>query len=264
MAETYEDIRVERAEGHVGVIVIDRPKKRNALRQQTFEELARGYEELHADDDVRAILIHGAGDKAFSAGADLSSAFSGGGGSLGEAIGAFHRFLDRMESGGKLVVGALNGDTLAGGLELAMACHIRICDPAAHLGLTETNVGIFPAGGGTVRLPRLVGYGRAIQMIVFGERIDAREALEFGLVQLLATAPGYAVPQGLELAQFAATRPTKAVAAALECILAGQRFGVSAALDAEREKIVEVVATEDALEGMQAFLGKRDAVFKGK
>jgi enoyl-CoA hydratase/carnithine racemase len=180
----YEDLRVSR-EGATAVITLDRPKV-NALRAQTMEELTQAATAAQADPTVRVIIITGAGEKAFSGGADLASAFRGdvkpgsGGETIESGLEKFHETLDRLEAG-KPTIAALNGVAFGGGCELALGCHFRVMDPRAEIGLTETNVGIFPAGGGTQRLPRLVGVGRALDMIVFGRRVGAEEAERIGL-----------------------------------------------------------------------------------
>jgi enoyl-CoA hydratase/carnithine racemase len=263
----FEDIRVGR-EGGIGVVTIDRPKV-NALRAQTMDELGRALEELGRDEGVRALVITGAGERAFSGGADLASAFRGDvkpGGSGDQTIEAglerFHEMLDKLEAG-KPTIAALNGVAFGGGCELALACHFRVMDPKAEIGLTETNVGIFPAGGGTQRLPRLVGLGRAIDMIVFGRKVGAEEAQRIGLVHRVS-APGRALAEALELGRELEKRPPLAVQAALEAVMTGQRFGHAMGLAAERSGLARIVPTEDALEGFQAFFEKRAPVWKGR
>ncbi|MBI3724203.1 enoyl-CoA hydratase/isomerase family protein [bacterium] len=263
----YEDIRVTR-QGAAGVVTIDRPKV-NALRARTMEELARATEELSQDDAVRAIVVTGAGDRAFSGGADLASAFRGDvkPGESGETIEAglerFHEVLDRLEAG-KPAIAAVNGFAFGGGCELALACHFRVLDPRAEIGLTETNVGIFPAGGGTQRLPRIVGVARALDMIAFGRRVGADEAARIGLATRVARRAGGALEDALELAEELAKRPPLALRAAIEAVFTGIRFGHAMGLASERSGLSRIVATEDALEGMQAFFEKRAPVFKGK
>ncbi len=256
----YEDLRVSR-EGATAVITLDRPKV-NALRAQTMEELTQAATAAQADPTVRVIIITGAGEKAFSGGADLASAFRGdvkpgsGGETIESGLEKFHETLDRLEAG-KPTIAALNGVAFGGGCELALGCHFRVMDPRAEIGLTETNVGIFPAGGGTQRLPRLVGVGRALDMIVFGRRVGAEEAERIGL------ATRGALESALELAHEIEKRPPLAVQAAIEAIFAGVRFGHQMGLASERSGLARVVQTEDALEGMQAFFEKRAPVFKG-
>jgi enoyl-CoA hydratase len=262
-----EDVKVTR-KGATAVLTLDRPKV-NALRAQTMDELASAVDEAQKDPSVRAIVITGAGEKAFSGGADLASAFRGDvkPGGEGQTIEAglerFHQVLDRLEAG-KPTIGALNGVALGGGCELALACHFRVMDPRAELGLTETNVGIFPAGGGTQRLPRLVGLGRALDMIVFGRRVGAEEAGEIGLATRIAPRAGGALECALELAAEIEKRPPLAIQAAIEAIFSGIRFGHQMGLAAERAGLARVVPTEDALEGLQAFFAKRPPTFRGR
>lgn len=269
----YEDIRVAR-DGAVAVVTIDRPKV-NALRAQTMEELARATQELAADETVRAVILTGAGERAFSGGADLASAFrsdakasdarsgsASGDGTIEAGLERFHDMLDRIETG-KPTIAAINGFAFGGGCEAALACHFRIMDPRAEIGLTETNVGIFPAGGGTQRLPRLVGLGRAVDMIVFGRKVGAEEAVKIGLAHRVSR-PGQVLADALELARELEKRPPLAVQAALEAIYTGQRFGHSMGLAAERAGLARVIPTEDALEGLQSFFEKRPPVWRGR
>lgn len=266
----YEDIRVSR-DGPVAIVTLDRPKV-NALRARTFEDLEAASGELARDESVRVVVITGAGEKAFSAGADLASAFRGdvrgGGSGAGEldiesGLARFHELLDKLEAGPRPLIAALNGFAFGGGCELALGCHFRVMDARAEIGLTETNVGIFPAGGGTQRLPRIVGLAKALEMILLGKKLTAEQALACGLVQQVAP-PGKALEQALELARALATRPPLAVAAALEAIFTGIRFGSAMGLAAERSGLARVAMTEDALEGMRAFFEKRAPEFKGR
>lgn len=261
MPETYQDVKVDR-DGEVGVITLDRPKV-NALGPRLFEELGRALEELYADAQVRVIVLTGAGQKAFSAGADLSSSFSGGIEGIDEALAKFHGLLDRMETGPKVIIGAINANAFGGGLELAMGCHLLLADPGARMGLTETNVGLFPAGGGTQRLPRLVGLGRAQEMIIFGQRIDAEEALRIGLVQRVASAPGKALEEAIAWGREVAKRPPIAVHGALQSIYCGLRMGPGAGLECERQQFARTATSQDAMEGMAAFFERREPQFKG-
>lgn len=264
----FEDIKVSR-QGTVAILTLDRPKV-NALRAQTMEELARAADEAQKDESVRVIIIAGAGEKAFSGGADLSSAFRGdvkpgssGDQTIESGLERFHNVLDQLE-GGKPTIAAVNGFAFGGGCELALAAHWRIMDPRAEIGLTETNVGIFPAGGGTQRLPRLVGLGRALDMIVFGKRVGAEEAVRIGLATKVASRPGGALDDALALAREIEKRPPLAVQAAIEAVYGGVRFGHQMGLSLERSGLARVVQTEDALEGMQAFFEKRAPGFKGR
>jgi enoyl-CoA hydratase/carnithine racemase len=262
-----EDVKVTR-QGSAAILTLDRPKV-NALRAQTMDELASAAEAAQKDESVRTIIITGAGERAFSGGADLASAFRGDvkpggeGQTIESGLERFHQVLDQLEAG-KPTIAAINGFAFGGGCELALACHFRIMDPKAEIGLTETNVGIFPAGGGTQRLPRLVGLGRALDMIVFGRRVGAEEAVRIGLATRLASKAGGALASALELAAEIEKRPPLAVQAAIEAIFSGVRFGHQMGLASERSGLARIVPTEDALEGLQAFFEKRAPVFKGK
>lgn len=262
MADQYEFLRVERKE-QIAVVVINRPDKLNALNGATVGELDAAFRTLAEDEDVRGVVVTGAGEKAFVAGADIAELAKMGplsGVEVSRQGQDVFRFIETMR---KPVIAAVNGFALGGGLELALACHIRLASENARFGLPEVKLGIIPGYGGTVRLPRLVGRGRALEMILTGEMIGAEEAHRIGLVNRV-------VPQGelLEAAEsmlrtIAANGPI-AVAMALESVDRGMNTTLEDGLILESNLFGLLAATEDMREGMGAFLEKRRAEFKGR
>jgi enoyl-CoA hydratase/carnithine racemase len=259
---SYQDLVVARAEAGIAVVTLNRPEKRNALRAETFGEIFAAVGELVADATVRAIVLTGAGDKAFSAGADLSAPpFSVG--NVDEMLDRVQSMLSWMEEAGTPIVAAVNGDAFGGGLEIALACHFRVMSRTARLGLTETNLGIMPAAGGTQRLTRLVGLPRALECIVFGKRIDAEEALRIGLAHRLCE-PGRALEEALAFARALARRAPLSVRGSIQAIYAGVNKGLAAGHKAERDGLARCASSADAMEGISAFFQKREPEFQGK
>jgi enoyl-CoA hydratase len=256
-----EHIKVEH-KGAVAVVTIDRADKLNALNASIVADLFDAFISLADADDVRGIVLTGAGPKAFVAGADIGelatmTPLSGVG--VSRAGQDAFRFIETMR---KPVVAAVNGFALGGGLELALACHLRIASENAKLGLPEVKLGIIPGYGGTVRLPRLVGRGRALEMILTGEMIDAAEAHRIGLVNRI-------VPQAELLSNAEAlvgkiaTNGPVAVAFAIEAVDHGYNSTTEDALRLESNLFGLLAATADMKEGMAAFLEKRKAEFRG-
>ncbi|MGE5648387.1 MAG: enoyl-CoA hydratase/isomerase family protein [Acidobacteriota bacterium] len=246
-------ITFEASEDGVALVTINRPEKLNALNAALMGELEGAFEQVERDAAIRGLLVTGAGEKAFVAGADIGELPVGDAAAaraMAERGQAVFGRLDRM---GKPSVAAINGFALGGGLELALACTLRVASENARLGLPEVKLGIMPGYGGTVRLPRLVGRGRALEMLLTGEPVDAAEALRTGLVN-------YVKPQG-ELLAFSRAllrgildNAPLAVRAVMETVDGGEEAAAFAA----------VAASEDAIEGTRAFVGKRKPVFKGK
>lgn len=260
---TYQNILVER-EDRIAIITLNRPQVLNALSQATVDELDAAIDELGADESVRAIIITGAGDKAFAAGADikelhaLSSATE-----AAEFIGRRHRFLFKLARLPKPVIAALNGYALGGGCELALACDIRIAAETAHLGQPEINVGMIPGTGGTQRLLRLVGPGMAKYLILTGDHISAEEALRIGLVEKVVP-PEKLMDEAKALATKLAAKPPIAIALAKQAIAMGIEMRLEEGCAHEVALFGQVCATEDRVEGTSAFLEKRQPEFKGK
>ena len=244
---------------HVAVLTIDHPPA-NAWNLAAMEEFGERLDQVENDRQTRVVVLTGAGEKIFSSGFDVSDAANAPKTSpLGREL---FRRVDRFP---KPVIAALNGHAFGGGLELALACHFRIMvdDPQASVGLTELNLGIIPGWGGTQRLPRLVGRGKALELILFSRRINPREALEIGLVNQLAPAEAL-LADALELAGKLAERPPIAVSWVLKAMAAGAYEGIDAGLKAEADGSAAVRETRDKAEGFQAFLEKRKPVFTGE
>jgi enoyl-CoA hydratase len=259
---TYENILVEAREP-VAVVTLNRPKVLNALNAATLSELGAAVDELAANAQVRVILLTGAGEKAFAAGADIQelavvSALDG------QALALRgQRLFDRIENCGKPVIACINGFALGGGCELALACTFRIASETAKFGQPEVKLGIIPGYGGSQRLPRLVGKGAALKMILTGEMIPALEALRIGLVEEVV-APGELLARGEQIARVIAAQAPLAVEKCLEAVHAGYDLPLRQALDLEASLFGLCCATEDKAEGTKAFLEKRPASWKVK
>jgi enoyl-CoA hydratase/carnithine racemase len=253
-------------EDKVAVLVLDRPPV-NALNEQALVELGAAIDELNANPEVKAIVITGGGQLAFAAGADI--------GLFGRIIkeqdlAAGKAFLElgqhtfnKIEASNKPVIAAINGVCLGGGLELAMACHMRICGDRARLGQPEINLGIIPGWGGTQRLPRIVGPAKATEMILTGDQITAQQAMQLRLVNMVVPG-GEVMRQAKGLAAKIANKSAVSTAAALTAIRTGLDACLLDGLAAEREQLTKVVASDDAREGITAFLEKREAKFQDK
>jgi enoyl-CoA hydratase len=259
---TYSTLLVE-TKDRVATVTINRPDKLNALNGTVIAELGQAAESLRNDGVVGGVILTGAGPKAFVAGADIGelagqSPLDGKARSLhGQSV--FRKF----ETLGKPVIAAVNGFCLGGGCELAMACHIRVASDNARFGQPEVKLGIGPGYGGTVRLPRLVGRGRALELLLTGELIDAKEAWRIGLVNRVV-APDQLLPESEKLLRTILAMGPLAVGLVLEAVDAGYEMSQADALLLEANHFGLASATEDMREGMQAFLEKRAAVFKGR
>ena len=243
-------------------ITVNRPDKLNALNRRTMEEISAAARRAIADNEVRTLVLTGAGEKAFVAGADIKEMSA-----LGPAEAQeFSRFLqvtlDVVERSPKPVIAAVNGFALGGGCELALACHIRFAASGARFGQPEVNLGLIPGAGGTQRLQRQIGRGRALELILSGELIDAAEAHRIGLVnrvfepeQLVDGVESYA-------AQLRAKSPA-AVSRALEAVISGGEISQAEAMRLESSLFGLCFATEDMQEGTRAFLEKRKPKFSG-
>lgn len=247
-------------EGAVAVIALNRPPA-NAISEELMRELDAALSQIAADPTARAVVITGTGDRIFCAGADLGSAFSAG--DVSEFIRFGNRVLRRIERFAKPVVAALNGHALGGGCEIAMACHLRVLKETARMGQTESNLGILPGYGGTQRLPRLIGRGLALEHLLLGTQIPAAECLRIGLVNRLAR-EGEALSDATALAAELARRPPIATRLIIEAVDDGLAVPIDQALEVERRAFGEVIRTEDAAEGMQAFFQKRPPEFQGR
>ena len=244
--------------GHVALITINRPEVHNALDTPTVAALADAWAEFDRDPDLRVAIITGAGGRAFSAGADLRTRVPG----LLER-GYAQDGPSPYPATWKPVIAAIAGYCLAGGLALALACDIRIAATNAVFGTMGVRRGIPPAGGQTQRLPRLIPFGKALELLFTGELIDAREALAVGLVNRVVE-PEALLPTAFELAEKVAANAPLAVQAAKEAAYRGIDLPLDEALKLEAELFDRVARTEDALEGTRAFVEKRPPVFRGR
>jgi enoyl-CoA hydratase/carnithine racemase len=255
----FETLRLEREESFA-VITLDRPPA-NAISEQLVRDLAAALAAVEHDESVRAVILTGAGDRIFCAGADLGSAFSG------ADIAAFIRYgqgvLRRIERFPKPVIAAMNGHALGGGCEIAMACHLRLLKETARMGQTESNLGLVPGFGGTQRMPRLIGRTKALEFIMLGTQVPAAECLALGLVNRLSK-DGETLADAKALARQIAKRPPIATRLLIEAVDDGLEEPIDKALEIEARAFLHTLRTEDAAEGIQAFFAKRDPEFKGR
>jgi enoyl-CoA hydratase len=259
---TYSTLLFDARDG-IAFVTINRPDKLNALNDQVVAELAQAAERVATDRNVRGAIITGSGAKAFIAGADIGDLAQQGPLDGKERALRGQAMLRRWETCGKPVIAAVNGFALGGGCEFAMACHIRLASDNAKFGQPEVKLGIIPGYGGTQRLPRLVGKGRATELVLTGELIDAPEAYRIGLVNKV-------VPQAQLLAEAEKmmrailARGPVAVRLALECIERGLEMPLVEGLALEANLFGLVATTRDMKEGLGAFLEKREPKFEGR
>jgi enoyl-CoA hydratase len=249
--------------GAIAVITVNRPDKLNALNAEIVAELFEVAREAAANREVRGVIVTGAGEKAFVAGADIAELAQMtpiSGIKVSRAGQDAFRFIETMS---KPVVAAVNGFALGGGLELALACHMRLASENAKLGLPEVKLGIIPGYGGTIRLPRLVGRGRALELMLTGEMIDAQEAYRIGLVNRVLP-QAELLPAAEALVNKIASNGPVAVALAIEAVDHGYNSTTDDALVLESTLCGLLASTGDMREGMSAFLEKRKADFKGE
>jgi len=262
MSDTQTDlVIVERAP--VATITLNRPEAANALSRESVDRLWSAIEELAEDEQVRAIVLTGAGTTAFCAGADLKEREGMDDEDVREFVIAIRDTLTGLANLVVPTIAAINGVAFGGGCELALACDIRVMAAGAQIGLTETALGIIPGGGGTQRLPRLVGRGRAMYMIAQAARIGAAEALASGLVEEV-TPPGGAVARARAIGDRIAQNAPLAVQAAKEAIVRGLELEMDEALAIETEMYERMIGTTDRVEGLAAFREKRAPVYRGE
>ena len=258
----YENLLIERRDV-VAIVTVNRPDKLNALNDRTMSELDAAFQGLGEDRDVRGVILTGAGEKAFVAGADIGelsaqTPVEGRQRSLrGQAV------LDRIENLGKPVIAAVNGFALGGGCELALACHVRLAAEGARLGTPEVKLGIMCGYAGSQRLPRLIGKGRALELLLTGEMVDAQEALRIGLVNRVVPKEQLLPEAEAMLRKMLANGPVS-LRFTLEAVNAGLEMHLAEAQEMEATLFGLICTTEDMKEGTKAFLEKRPAKFQGK
>ncbi|MGE3344805.1 MAG: enoyl-CoA hydratase/isomerase family protein [Vicinamibacterales bacterium] len=259
---SFDNLLVER-DGAVLFITFNRPKVLNALNAQTLHELEQAIESAAHDDQVRVLVLTGSGDKSFVAGADINEL------AVQTPVGGRdharrgQRLFDRIERLGKPVIAAVNGFALGGGCELAMACTMRIAADTARFGQPEINLGIIPGYAGSQRLPRLVGRGRAHELLLLGDMISADEAWRIGLVNRVVPA-AQLMDEVRKLASTLAQKAPVAVRYILDAVASGADMGFAEAEDHEATLFGLVSTTDDMREGTRAFLEKRKPTFTGK
>ncbi len=261
MTKSYETILVERR-GAVAIVTINRPEKRNALNIQTRSEGAAALDELSADDSVRVVVLTGAGDKAFIAGADIAE-FAERTAIEQRAVMLDRSLFNAIDSFPKPIIAMVNGYCLGGGCEVALACDIRIASEKASFGQPEINLGIIPGGGGTQRLTRLVGEGKSMEMILTGEIIDAQTAVAIGLANHVVPADQLEA-KTMEIANRIAEKSPVALRLAKEAVKLASRSNLDEGLRREVDLFALVFSSEDKDEGVKAFLEKRKPEFKGR
>src|SRR5271163_345129 len=249
--------------GAIAYVTVNRPKVLNALNHRTWADLGTAFAEARADAEVRGVILTGSGDKAFIAGADISELAQVTAVEAERSSSYGQSVLDVIENLGKPVIAAVNGFALGGGCETAMACTIRIAAESAKFGQPEVTLGILPGGGGTQRLPRLVGKGRALQLVLSGEMISAQEAYRIGLVNEVVPAADLITRAEAILRKIASNAPV-AVKFALEATNKGVETSQAEGLLLEASYFGLCAATEDKKEGTTAFLEKRTPQFHGR
>ncbi len=258
----YKSILYEEKD-EIAVVTINRPDKLNALNSEVMNELREAFTSIKNNDDIKVVIITGSGEKAFVAGADISelnklNVLSG-----KEFTEDGQEVFNTIEHLGKPVIAAVNGFALGGGCELALACHIRIASENAKFGQPEVNLGIIPGYGGTQRLTRLINSGRALQMILTGDMIDAKEAHRIGLVNKVAP-PDELMNDAIAIAKKIGSKGQIAVKLSLKAVISSDELSEKEGLNLEASLFAVCCGTEDFKEGTKAFLEKRKPEFKGK
>ena len=260
---TEESLLVERREDGIVIVTINRPSRRNALDLHTLAAGRNLIRDIHYEKDVRVLIVTGAGDKAFCAGADLKERENMTMVEVRQYIRYIRDTFTEVENLPIPVIAAINGISMGGGTELALACDLRVIDPKAKMALNETSLAIIPGGGGTVRLPRLVGRGRAKDIILTARWVDAEEALNIGLVNRMAP-EGKALEEAIEMAKLILENGPVAITQAKYVINRGLELPIEEALHLESEGYEVCIPTQDRLEALEAFKEKRKPEFKGE
>lgn len=254
-----ECVKLEKQE-KIAVLTIDRPKCLNALNNQVYHELSQSLREIAADRSVKAVILTGAGDKAFAAGADIAQMVHQGPQEARELSQLCHEVSDLLENIPQVTIAAVNGFALGGGCELTLACDLRIVSQRARFGLPEVGLGIFPAAGGTQRLARIAGVGRAKELIFTGSQIDAEEAYRIGIANHVVPHESL-MDEAMTLAKRIADNGSYAVALAKSAINSSMSVDLPTGMAREEDLFGLVFATHDKQEGMEAFLERRKPVF---
>jgi len=242
------------------IITINRPDKLNALNKDVFNDLDQVIDEIYQNREIRSAIITGAGNKAFVAGADISEFLELDASQATELSARGHKVFDKIENSPKPIVAAVNGFALGGGCELALACHFIYASENAKFGQPEVNLGLIPGYGGTQRLTQLVGRNLAMELLMSGNMITAKEAMDYGVVNKVFPA-GELLPKTKEILSLIQSKAPIAIAKVIECV---NNFDhTQQGYDLEIKKFGDCFATEDAKEGASAFLEKRKANFKG-
>ncbi len=259
---TYSNVVYE-SRDQAAWITVHRPDSLNALNRETVQEIRTAALQALADPAVRVLVITGAGEKAFVAGADIREMSAMSAAEAQEFSRTFQDCLNTLERSPKPVIAAINGFALGGGCELALACHIRLASQTARFGQPEVNLGLIPGAGGTQRLPRIVGMGRALEMILGGDVIDAEEGYRIGLVNRVVPPAALRDEVKVWVGRLSSKSPL-ALSRSLEAVVAGREGSVAEALRLESSLFGLCFATEDMREGTTAFLEKRKPAFPGR
>jgi enoyl-CoA hydratase len=269
----YTNLTLE-VQDRIALLRVNRPDKLNALNEQTIRELGAAMEEITARDDIGGVILSGVGEKAFVAGADIAELAKMGPVDGIDVSRLGQRVFRQIELSRKPVIAAVNGFALGGGCELSLACHIRIASENAQFGLPEVKLGIIPGYGGTLRLPRIVGKGRALELMLTAQFVKADEAYRIGLVNKLVTRPadaaedfslhGALMDAAMAMMRTILANGPIALGLAIECTTRGMEMSVDDGLAMESNLFGLLAATEDMREGMNAFLEKRKAAFQGR
>lgn len=247
----------------VAVVVFTRAEAANALSVQMLQEINEALEAIHYDRSIRAVIVTGEGEKAFCAGADLKERKGMNEEETRKTIALIGKTVNHFESLAQPVIAAINGVAFGGGLELALACDIRMASTTAKIGLTETALGIIPGAGGTQRLPRLIGMGKAKELIYTARRLSAEEAYQYGIIEHIVE-PQDLLEQAKELAREIAKNAPLSLIQAKTAINQGMQTDISTGLHIESLAYSRLLHTEDRLEGLKAFQEKRSPVYRGK
>jgi enoyl-CoA hydratase/carnithine racemase len=255
-------VQVERRDDHIAVITLNRPDKLNALNAEVRRLLQEAFDDLAEDDAVRVVVIHGTGEKAFVAGADINEFASRTAEEQRKVYGQ-RRVYETVADFPKPVIAAIHGFCIGGGSELALACDVRVADTTARISQAEIRIGLIPGGGGTQRLARLVGRGWASIISLTGDFVDAEEARRIGYVDVLVD-EGQHLVRALELAGRMARWSPVSLRLAKDAIRAAYELPLSQGISYEKDRFLDAFASEDGREGVRAFVEKRRPDFKGR